>query len=202
MNSFSILSLIALVTVLNLSYVENCARYSKQFFPDTPAKAIAILKGVTADGALIRGTVSFTQNGLFDTVEIKVNITGLPTGLRTTKHGLHVHATGITTTSDDLATMCGSTGGHYNPTKQNHGDITADVRHVGDYGNFEADNNGNIIQTKVDKISEIYGQYSIVGRAVVLHQLVDDLGLVDNDGSRTTGNAGARIACGVIGIIN
>ena len=98
--------------------------------------------------------------------------------------------------------VCGSTGGHFNPTNKTHGDISAAVRHVGDYGNIQADNNGNIVGTFSDKVSKLYGPMGIIGRTIVLHQLQDDLGLGNNTGSFTTGNAGARIACGVIGILN
>jgi superoxide dismutase, Cu-Zn family len=46
------------------------------------------------------------------------------------------------------------------------------------------------------------GPLSIVGRALVIHADPDDLGLGGVELSKTTGNAGARSACGVIGITN
>ena len=46
----------------------------------------------------------------------------------------------------------------------------------------------------------LYGPDSIIGRALVIHAGEDDLGLVDNAGSRSMGNAGPRIACCTIGI--
>jgi Cu-Zn family superoxide dismutase len=74
------------------------------------------------------------------------------------------------------------------------------VRHVGDYGNVLSDANGNIIATFNDTLSSLFGPFGIIGRTVVLHALVDDLGRGNNTDSKITGNAGARIACGVIGI--
>lgn len=81
-----------------------------------------------------------------------------------------------------------------------HGDISAAVRHVGDYGNVISDANGNIIANFTDSVSKLYGPMGVIGRTIVLHQLEDDLGLKNDTGSKTTGNAGARLACGVIGI--
>jgi Cu-Zn family superoxide dismutase len=91
---------------------------------------------------------------------------------------------------------------HFNPENNTHGDISFPVRHVGDYGNVETDEFGNIEAVLVDySFSKIYGTYGVLGRTIVLHQLEDDLGLQNNTGSKTTGNAGARIACGVIGLL-
>ena len=45
------------------------------------------------------------------------------------------------------------------------------------------------------------GERSIIGRAIVVHEGIDDLGLGGNEGSKTTGNAGGRVGCGVIGIV-
>jgi Cu-Zn family superoxide dismutase len=101
-----------------------------------------------------------------------------------------------------LFQVCGSSGPHFNPQNKTHGDISAAVRHVGDYGNIVADSNGNIVVTFNDTVSKLYGPMGIIGRTIVLHQDQDDLGLGNNTGSFTTGNAGARVACGVIGILN
>lgn len=94
--------------------------------------------------------------------------------------------------------MCASSGSHFNPTNMTHGDISFGVRHVGDYGNVQQDANGNIIATFNDSVSTLYGPNGIVGRAIVLHALQDDLGLGNNTASKISGNSGSRIACGDI----
>ena len=43
-------------------------------------------------------------------------------------------------------------------------------------------------------------KYSIVGRMIIIHEDPDDLGKGDNEESKKTGNAGKRLACGIIGI--
>ncbi len=96
--------------------------------------------------------------------------------------------------------VCGSAGVPFNPLNKTPGYISSAVRHVGDYGNIVADPDGNVNVTLYDKVSKLYGQFGIIGRTLILHQNEDDLGLRGNTGSLTTGNAGKRIACGVIGI--
>jgi Cu-Zn family superoxide dismutase len=68
------------------------------------------------------------------------------------------------------------------------------MRHVGDMGNIEADESGNARLEYVDKTLSFEGDGSIIGRSVIVHQNEDDLK------TQPTGNAGPRIACGVIGI--
>jgi Cu-Zn family superoxide dismutase len=72
---------------------------------------------------------------------------------------------------------------------------------VGDLGNIEADASGKaIINLSDEQVTLGEGKGNVVGRAVVVHAGVDDLGLGGDDGSLATGNAGGRVACGVIGL--
>jgi Cu-Zn family superoxide dismutase len=89
---------------------------------------------------------------------------------------------------------------HYNPTNVTHGAQDGVVRHVGDLGNVDTDAEGRIITRLTDDAIQLFGQYSIIGRSVVLHEKEDDLGNGGVPASLTTGNAGARIACGVVGL--
>ena len=82
---------------------------------------------------------------------------------------------------------------------KNHGGPQDDDRHHGDLGNIEAANDGVASIDLLDKVIKLDGPNSIVGRAVVCHQDDDDLGRGGHQDSKTTGHAGARIACGVIG---
>lgn len=147
----------------------------------------------------ITGKVVFkeTKRGL----QIKINMSGISPGL----HGFHIHQYG------DLSEGCGSLCSHFNPTNSVHGGRDSPERHLGDLGNIIADKSGNVDMVIYDKFLTITGKYGILGRSVVVHADEDDLGLggldefgniVDEkvrDESLKTGNAGKRIACGVIG---
>lgn len=74
------------------------------------------------------------------------------------------------------------------------------MRHVGDLGNILADANGIARDTFSDNLISLMGPNSIVGRAVVAHAFADDYGQGGDLESTKTGNAGARLACGVIGL--
>lgn len=104
-------------------------------------------------------------------------------------HGCHVHAHG------DLRDGCDSTCSHYNPTASAHGGRTSKYRHKGDLGNITADSEGNCEE---QFIADVRLQ-DIVGRTLLIHAGADDLGRGGDAGSRSTGNAGKRLACGVIG---
>jgi len=119
-------------------------------------------------------------------------ITGLTPGL----HGFHVHEYG------DLSNGCKSAGGHYNPQGKSHGDIADDNRHVGDQGNIRADDSGVARLNYQDYRISLNGNNSVIGRALIVHAKPDDLGKGGNRESAMNGNSGARLACGVIGMVN
>jgi len=138
----------------------------------------------------ITGHVEFREQA--GRVKITIDLQRVPPG----KHGFHIHTTG------DLRDGCMSLCGHYNPHHKSHGDKSSKERHVGDLGNIEADENGNVQQVMYDSLVKISGKYSVIGRSVVIHEKKDDLGKGCNLESLITGNAGKRIACGVIGVVD
>lgn len=71
---------------------------------------------------------------------------------------------------------------------------------VGSLGNIEADDAGNAVVEIEDKMVKIYGPHSVVGRSVVIYAGQDDSGRGGQESSLSTGNAGPRIAYGVIGL--
>jgi len=150
------------------------------------AKAVCVL--APDGGSGVAGTVWFSQEPGKPTL-VKAHITGLSDGL----HGFHIHEFG------NLTQGCTTAGGHYNPFSRPHGGAEDADRHVGDLGNVKS--KGKVAEFEL-VASQIHltGQYSVVGRSCVVHANEDDLGKGKFDDSKTTGHAGARQACGVIGI--
>ncbi len=97
-------------------------------------------------------------------------------------------------------TISPCTQGHFNPFGKTHGAPEDVERHVGDFGNIVANEQGIAALTFTDKVASLFGAHSIIGRTVVCHEKEDDLGRGGHEQSKTTGNAGGRLACGVIGI--
>ncbi len=168
------------------SVVTGCGKCDKDtasamLAVDAPKHAIIVL--APTEGNDVHGIINFTA------VEGGVRVVADVTGLTPGKHGFHIHQFG------DCSKLDGkSAGGHFNPEGVNHGGPTASVRHVGDMGNLVADENGVAHLDAVDKLLSFSGKHSIIGRGIVIHAGEDDLT------SQPTGAAGARVACGVIGI--
>ncbi len=95
---------------------------------------------------------------------------------------------------------CTSAGPHFNPHGKTHGAMDDEERHVGDLGNVSAGEDGVAKFDFTDKLVKLNGPLSVIGRTMVVHADQDDLGKGGVELSKTTGNAGARLACGVIGI--
>ena len=136
------------------------------------------------------GTIKFSQ----EAPDQPCTVSGTLKNLKPGKHGFHIHQFG------DHTNGCTSTGGHFNPGVKEHGGPTDENRHYGDLGNIVADKNGTAEVNIVDSLVSLTGEYSVIGRAVVVHADEDDLGRGGFPDSKTTGHAGARLACGVIGI--
>ncbi|MCI4388223.1 hypothetical protein PGIGA_G00083210 [Pangasianodon gigas] len=149
-------------------------------------KAVCVLKGTGE----VTGTVFFEQQDEGFPVKVTGKITGLSPGL----HGFHVHAFG------DNTNGCISAGPHFNPYNKTHGGPEDENRHVGDLGNVTAGPDGIANISIEDKQVSLTGRHSIIGRTMVIHEKEDDLGKGNNEESLKTGNAGGRLACGVIGI--
>ncbi|KAH9589787.1 Superoxide dismutase [Schistosoma haematobium] len=149
-------------------------------------KAVCVMTGTAG----VKGVVKFTQ----ETDNGPVNVHAEFSGLKAGKHGFHVHEFGDTTNG------CISAGAHFNPTKQEHGAPEDSIRHVGDLGNVVAGVDGNAVYNATDKLISLNGPHSIIGRTMVIHENEDDLGRGGHELSKVTGNAGGRLACGVIGL--
>ena len=148
---------------------------------DSVTKAVATLS--PTQGNNVSGVVTFTK--VDGGVKIVADVSGLTPG----RHGFHIHEFG-----DCSAPDAASAGGHFNPTHRQHGGPDSEMRHAGDFGNLDADASGKAHYERVDKVISLDGPESIIGHAVIVHAKADDLK------SQPSGNAGARVACGVIGV--
>jgi len=140
-------------------------------------RAIAVLS--PTEGNDTSGVVEFTK-----TAE-GVRVTAEARGLTPGDHGFHVHQWGDITAGDGTAT-----GGHFDPHGTMHGARDADMKHIGDLGNLTANSRGVATYDWTDPRMTLE---MIIGRAVIVHADPDDYG-------QPTGNAGARVAQGVIGV--
>ncbi len=126
----------------------------------------------------------------FAVVDGNIHITGEVTGLSAGgEHGFHVHEAG-----DCSAPDATSAGGHFNPGDSEHGRSGQGEHHVGDSDNLVADDQG---VAQVDRWLHGAslgdgGAADIIGKGVIVHAQADDYV------SQPTGDAGARLACGVI----
>ena len=155
----------------------------------TTRNAICILYPDNDSG--VHGIVSFQQQNITSPTKIIAHVRGLkPNSL----HGFHVHEFG------DLTEGCKTAGPHYNPFNKTHGGPLDKERHVGDLGNLKTDEKGVGYMAVSDPFIKLFGDTSVIGRSMVVHEQEDDLGRGNFPDSKTTGHSGGRVACGVIGL--
>ena len=161
---------------------ENTAPYKDE---DIVAEAEAYIEGTQTDSKLW-GIVDLTETK--DGVYVDAEFGDAPVG----KHGFHVHEKG---SCDEKGAAA---GGHFNPDNVKHGYLPKDKHegaHAGDMGNVEIDKNGDGYSSLfLPGASLTKGTYNLVGKAIIFHEKEDDF-------SQPTGNAGERIGCGVIEIV-
>ena len=155
--------------------------------------AISIFNPIISSG--ISGFVKFHQCAKHKTTIIDFELEGFkPFAI----HGIHIHKYGISS----LTNTCDSVCDHYNPHGKLHGSIQlyGEDRHAGDLiNNILADKTGKFKFSYEDTLLHVN---DIIGRSIVIHSDIDDLGIyrATQKLSATTGNAGKRIACSNIGI--
>lgn len=148
--------------------------------PAPVTKAVAVLSPLGGSG--VSGTVTFSK------AEGGVKVSAKVAGLKPGAHGFHVHEFGDCSAADGT-----SAGGHFNPSAEPHAGPQDAQRHAGDMGNITAAGDGSASVEYTDARASLDGATSILGRGVIVHANPDDMK------TQPTGNAGGRLACGVVG---
>lgn len=146
-----------------------------------PERLVARARLQSAAGQDVQGEVLFRETD--QGIRLQVVARGLTPGM----HGFHVHEIGDCSAPDFT-----SAGEHFAPDGHPHG-APSGTTHAGDLGNVEADASGTVETVMMARYVALdAGPRSIVGKAIVIHAQPDDLT------SQPSGNAGDRVACGVI----
>lgn len=172
---------LALVSACGTDKPESQAEYAGA--DSTPVELTAILS--PTEGNSVAEAVRFlpaSDGGVI----IRALVSGLDSGGR---HGMHIHEFGDCSAPDGS-----SAGGHYNPDDAPHGAPSnpASGRHAGDLGNLIELAEGVAEFETTDRVIQLHGEDSIEGKSVIVHAGEDDFA------TQPTGNAGARLACGVV----
>ncbi|TYA55917.1 superoxide dismutase family protein [Formosa maritima] len=185
--------------LLTFSFAISCKKDKKENTKSEVITEEKVVETVTEEVKKIKiklepkSDSNVNGSAVFTETEGKVTMVAVFDGLTPGTHAIHLHEKSDCSSPDGK-----STGGHWNPTNQQHGkwgDATG--YHKGDIGNFEADENGNgTITFSTDQWCIGCGDATkdIIEKAIIVHQGVDDFT------TQPTGDAGGRVSCG--GIIN
>ena len=138
----------------------------------------------SASGSLVSGKLTVVPMG--DGVHLTGEVGGLSPG---STHAIHIHEKG-----DCSAADASSAGGHFNPSAQPHGKVGSGAHHGGDMDNLVANAEG-VAQVNAHAQGVTLGggaANDVAGKAVIVHAAADDYR------TQPTGNAGGRLACGII----
>ena len=184
---------IALLSLATLASCKGDKKESEEVIEDVEVEEVEVmpemqkltLKLEPKSDSKASGSVVFKEED--GVVKFTAVIGGLDEGM----HAIHIHDKADCSSADGK-----STGGHWNPTNEQHGKWgAAEGYHKGDIGNFPADENGNgTITMSTDQWCIGCGdpKKDVVGKAIIVHQGTDDFT------SQPSGAAGTRISCGGI----
>lgn len=172
MKSFLILTTILLV---------SCSSHEKKEEKKKETAITKTMSDIHSPGDKVKG--QFEAMEANDEIKIKVKVSGLKPN---SKHGFHIHENGVCEGPDFK-----SAGGHFNPYNMPHG-APHMKSHLGDLGNLEANRKGVAEKEITIAKHEADDLQKIIGKALIVHEKADDMK------TQPTGDAGGRIACGII----
>ena len=179
--SFMIQLLLLIAIFLSLIGCDRTRQQAGILSAPSAKQAVATIDSTSDSG--VTGMAIFTQNG--DQITFTVEIQNATPGL----HAVHIHENGDCSAPDGK-----SAGGHWNPTDVAHGKWGEGEFHLGDIGNITVGEDGTGSFELTTDLWEIGtgSDIDVVGKGMIVHADADDFV------SQPSGNAGARIGCGVI----
>jgi len=177
--------LFAIATVMMLTACASAPRSPPAIVAVSTAQAATVVLAA-ASGTLVSGKLQVVP--MRDGVHLTGEIGGLQRG---GTHAIHIHERG-----DCSAVDATSAGAHFNPAAQPHGKVGSGAHHAGDMDNIVANTDGVArINAHASGVTLGGGAVNdIAGRAIIVHASPDDYR------SQPAGNAGVRVACGIIKI--